>query len=357
MNTKLEIKKLISAFTVVCLIAPPASYSEQLTLLGNQPVAVIAPDNQTAPEQPAQVQLQSRADAFENQEPIFTPASINVFHVNQGESIQAAINLAQAGDTVLIHVGTYHETITLKQGVNLKGENRDATILDGQAQFRDVILANGNNIIENVTVKGGAPYNGQPQSAIRIEGDNVTVKECILRDNASYAVYVRAGENVLIQDNLFVNNELGVQLPKNTTTIRRNTFVNQSIAVNILGGMTPRVEYNIFSGSRHSSIYEFAAGRVPSRGYAVVENNVFWNNQERGSFYGSATPPSVENKTQGNFSTNPLLNPDYTVPSHSPAYEYGWFAVPHLPQGWTRAASNPSFAFQSLYERVGALTR
>ncbi len=46
-------------------------------------------------------------------------------------TIQAAINAAHAGDTVVIGAGTYHENITLKDGVNVVGVDEANVVIDG----------------------------------------------------------------------------------------------------------------------------------------------------------------------------------------------------------------------------------
>lgn len=348
---KNQTKKIISTVMLPLFLISGAKYSYAADLAIDargqvQPVVSLEQAETRLNNAP----LQAPKNAFE-EGPLSAPVVQEMtIHVQVGESIQAAIDAASAGNTVFIHAGIYHEQITLKKGVNLVGENRETTILDGQSRFRDVILASGDNSIESLTITGGAAYSEGPRSAIRIEGNNVHIKMNVITENADYGIYVRSGEFALIENNLFTDNHLGIQLPKDTTTIRQNTFVSQTIAINILGGATPHVEYNIFSGNTHSSIYEYAAGQIPSRGYAVVENNIFWNNRERGSAYGSATPPSVENQTSGNLFADPkFVDPasnDYRLQPGSLAIGKGNYPDPVIPEGWTRAESNPNYAFK-----------
>ena len=48
---------------------------------------------------------------------------------NQYATIQAAIDAARAGDTVLVKAGVYHEALKFKEGIELRGENPDTTIV------------------------------------------------------------------------------------------------------------------------------------------------------------------------------------------------------------------------------------
>jgi len=59
------------------------------------------------------------------------PVSAAVHHVYSGQSIQAAINNASSGDTIIVHDGTYTENIDVnKDHLTIKSENgAEATIV------------------------------------------------------------------------------------------------------------------------------------------------------------------------------------------------------------------------------------
>lgn len=277
----------------------------------------------------------------------------SVIRVRPGESIQAAIDQAQAGDTVYIETGVYSQSLTLKRGVNLQGENPETTIINGNGRNEDVVISLGDNRIESLTIRGGVAFNGTPYSAIRVEGDNVTISNNIIKDNLNYAVYLRSGRNTLIEKNLFLNNYLAIQHPHAAVTgvvIQSNTLVNSRIGINLLSGVRPIIRNNIITGSTFASIYEFCWGQNPSRGFATVEGNIFYNNTERGSHYGSALPPSVENRTQGNVIADPKFvntaQGNYRLQPGSPALGKGAYPDPIVPQGWTGAVSNVNFAYR-----------
>ena len=273
--------------------------------------------------------------------------STTTYYVYSGESIQQAINTAKSGDTIYVHAGTYHEHIVLSSGVNLIGEDKSTVIINGSYQAcSNVIVASGNNRIENITISGGGPYSGYPSSAIRVEGDNVSIRNNSIVDNQDYAVYIWSGNNILVEKNFFKNDNLGVQLPNSGTTIQYNTFVNNNIAINVLNGPAPIIRNNIITGSTFQSIYEFswsayAAGQ-PASGYAVVEGNILYNNAEHGGYYCKCLPPAVISQTSGNVISNPLyVNPsvgDYSIPVGSPAFGKGAL----LPQAISDSLDNAS---------------
>jgi hypothetical protein len=85
--------------------------------------------------------------------------------INCAGSIQACIDAANEGDTILIAAGRYTESLTLSKPVSLTGENRDTTIIHAVAGQRVLTVtgaAIGNSVvISGLTFTGGsADYGG-----------------------------------------------------------------------------------------------------------------------------------------------------------------------------------------------------
>ncbi len=59
-------------------------------------------------------------------------AAAAIYHVpDDYPTIQAGVNAAPPGDTVLVAPGTYGENVTLDEGTRLFGSGMDVTIIDG----------------------------------------------------------------------------------------------------------------------------------------------------------------------------------------------------------------------------------
>jgi len=267
----------------------------------------------------------------------------SVHHVYEGTSIQTMIDAAEKGDAVYVHEGVFNEHLILKQGVDLVGENRDTTVIHGDFQgSMHVIRAAGDNLIEGLTISGSGTYPGGPSSAVRVEGDNVKIRGNNIINEQDHGIYICAGSATLIEKNLIRNTYLGVQLPNDNTIIRYNTFADNGIAVNILFGEAPVVSSNIITGSTFQSVYEYACNRDLRQGYAVVEDNVLFNNRGRVGRAGSILPPAIECLEDGNVIVDPCYTDpacgDFSVGQTSPAYGRGAF-LPEMLEGTLDHAS------------------
>jgi hypothetical protein len=77
-----------------------------------------------------------------------------VIHVpGDAPTIQAAVDMARPGDLVLVAPGVYHEAVKVHTpGITIRGEDRNATILDGQSRLPNGFTVVADNVvIENMT--------------------------------------------------------------------------------------------------------------------------------------------------------------------------------------------------------------
>lgn len=124
-----------------------------------------------------------------------------VFVVEEGHSIQMAVNAAEPGDTVLVRGGVYHESLAIPAGkdrLRVIGAGPDATVLDGT---------------------------GLPGAAgVVIEGATfVTVAGFTVRNFAGCGIAVRSDGNVIRNNAVTENAEDGIVVDGRRNLIKENT--------------------------------------------------------------------------------------------------------------------------------------
>ena len=208
--------------------------------------------------------------------------------VDPGEFIQDAINIAQAGDTILIKKGTYYEyPIFVNKSVTILGESKEETIIDGEGNAANTVILNvlANDVkIRNLTVQNTAGgifppvHIGIQITAVQeVEISDCIIKNCeknlrlggsqnakILRNNITqalspgYGIHLDEGsENNLIMDNYIANNPIGIQVE--TTAINNKIYHNNFVdnGIDRFGGASNSWDNGYPSGgnywSKHTS--------------------------------------------------------------------------------------------------------
>ncbi|MFH1688430.1 MAG: NosD domain-containing protein [bacterium] len=107
-------------------------------------------------------------------------------------TVQAGINAASTGDTVLIAIGTYVEHVSIGIPLTLLGEDRNGTVLDG-AGLGHVVEVTANRVhVEKLTVQNAGPlwdYEFYWDSGILFNAcDSCLVVDCRLIDNPAAGI-------------------------------------------------------------------------------------------------------------------------------------------------------------------------
>lgn len=213
------------------------------------------------------------------------PITGTVINVPAEQStIQAAINIAAPGDTVLVAPGTYQETINIQNGaINLISRDGPASttlILDNPRGMR---------------IGGGAKLYGftitspvrNVSYVVDVFGSGTEIKYNVFKDSIAWTAIIWGNSaSALIEKNKFVNNTcdtqhlMGIISFVNTSRpqINNNYFLNNACrAVNftVPTSAAPFVINNTMVGNR-TGIY--VDRRVPSASH-TYRNNIVVDNQ------------------------------------------------------------------------------
>jgi parallel beta-helix repeat protein len=170
--------------------------------------------------------------------------------VKNGESIQAAVIKAKAGDTIQVMPGLYKETVFIdKDNIAVVGVIKDGEwpVMDGERKLNDAILYSGSGIrIENMKIihfKGNAIM-GQ-------SGNNFVIRHNWIVDTGVYGIFPEFAQNGLIEYNVVSGIE------------------DAAIYV----GMSDNIQVS------HNEVYASVAGiEIENTRHAIVENNMVYDN-------------------------------------------------------------------------------
>ena len=156
-------------------------------------------------------------------------------------SIQDAIDDASDGDTVFVYDDSspYYENLEVDKSINLVGEDRDTTIIDG-GKIDDVINVTADRVnISGFTIQncGNKTLYIYSDAGTDIRADYCTISGNIFISNYANGIVLLWANNNVISDNILVDNEhTGIHLShySNNNTIRNNTVEQSHNAIELI---------------------------------------------------------------------------------------------------------------------------
>ncbi len=181
-----------------------------------------------------------------------SPGTPRTIDVASGGSIQAALDGAGPGDTILVPPGTYHESLTVKAyGITLKGQGSgDARpVLDGQGQLENGVLAIGGKftmesmVVRNYT-KNGVLVRGADGVVMRdlrtentgeyglfpVESANILVEQCVTVGVIDTGIYVGQSRDIVIRNNEAYDNVSGIEVENSVNALVENNYTHDNAA-------------------------------------------------------------------------------------------------------------------------------
>ncbi len=135
----------------------------------------------------------------------FTPAAMaaTTWTVENGESIQDAIDSASPGDTILVEPGTYkEEPLTVNKSLTIEGTGT-GVVVRSQGTGNDIVMI----VVSNVTLRS-LVFDGENESktALDIYGDisNIQVRNCTFRD-VDTGLWINYTMGIVVANNTFEN--------------------------------------------------------------------------------------------------------------------------------------------------------
>lgn len=180
-------------------------------------------------------------------------------------TIQAAIDAAKGGDTVLLKPGIYHEALKFKEGIELRGESPETTIvrfstpataLAGQDHYDSPLEVRNcqNGSVRNISFEQDAKDDRTDQNAWKADGiemfdSTITVENCEAQSAAGSGIYVDG-------------------LKAQPTLSRNQCRANQLDGISFMHGAQGKAEGNVCEQNKADGIRVADSGTSP----LLVEN-------------------------------------------------------------------------------------
>jgi serine protease len=246
----------------------------------------------------------------------------NVINVPADQpTIQAAINAANNGDTVLVAPGKYVENINFagKAITVTSSSGPSVTTIDGGTNGSVVTFNSGEtnqSVLSGFTIQNGSNYYGA--GGVQVSNASPTINGNVITGNhasGGIGIYIDGGSPRITGNTITGNTEIGSggggggiyatagSASPSAPTITGNTITNNSVANGGNGGgiaidyfSSPLIENNLIQGNK---AYNNGGGvSVQSYNSPVLVQNVIVNNSVVGSYSGGGLWVSVNSSPE-----------------------------------------------------------
>ncbi|MDD5778037.1 MAG: pectinesterase family protein [Candidatus Thermoplasmatota archaeon] len=132
-------------------------------------------------------------------------------------SIQAAIDNASAGDTIVVQAGVYRESLVVAKALNLTGDGASSTIVDGGQQGHVIAIRASGVLVSGLTFRNSSQT--WRHAGLLIQGNHTRISGCNatgnyngIHVNCTHHVYL---DNCTLTDNQ--NDDLSITCSSNVT--------------------------------------------------------------------------------------------------------------------------------------------
>jgi parallel beta-helix repeat protein len=240
--------------------------------------------------------------------PLVEGATITVDDGGLGDylKIQDAINASKDGDTVFVFNGTYYENIVINKTINLLGEDRNNTIIDGSGSGDVILVTSGWVNVSGFSVRNSGNQGGWAIDAgLEILSGNNTISENIFYNNNCdlylYSsndnrilnniinsifggIFLRWSSNNNIEKNNISNAAfIRLSLSSNNNTITNNIIVNGSVGIDGTNIHSNKIIFNKIIGNGSGVGISISDYSMPGPGQMgsydhLISNNIISNN-------------------------------------------------------------------------------
>ncbi len=200
------------------------------------------------------------------------------WQIDHFDTIQDAIDSPNCtnGDRIIVYQGTYNENIIINKSIDLFGEDRSNTIIDG-GNGPDVLITAANVDISSFTITDSSAA-ATDAACVQVNADNCKIVDNIIKDCA-IGVFVNDSNFVTIAYNSITDNGEGIFFSSSSRCIN-NTLEHNNIYKNQQNGiyMNDTCNYNTISNNNiYSNGYNGIFLQNHCNHNTISENSVYSN--------------------------------------------------------------------------------
>lgn len=232
-------------------------------------------------------------------------------------SIQSAIDNASVGDTVFVYneSAPYYENLIINKTINLVGEDRDTTIINGDGTG-DVIYLDADWV--NITGFTMTNSGGSLKAGIKLNNSqNCRILNNTVLLNDLYGIYLNSSSNNIIAQNKAIDNYVGIILREssNNNVIKDNdAFSNDMAGISVMSSSSTIVSNNVMANYDGIYIYSASNNLISDnngsnnwfgiRLFQSSNNDIIKNNCSFNSFSGLGVRAAYHNNINNNNVSN-----------------------------------------------------
>ncbi len=134
--------------------------------------------------------------------------------VNCFNNIQDGINAAEENSIVHVKQGKYYEAISIDKTIDLIGENKDTTIIEGENNLHTITINANSTLISNFTIQHKESTTNEILTGIYISSncDGNEIYNNIIIKNKGYGIQIYGSCNNHIHDNKITQDSIGIAI-------------------------------------------------------------------------------------------------------------------------------------------------
>jgi len=192
---------------------------------------------------------------------------------NPYQRIQDGIDAASDDDTIYVYSGIYYENVVVAKSIELIGEGRDTTIVDGNETAFVIKIDADSVTLCNFTVQNSG-IESSVVGGIMVESNCNSITSNNVYDNCIGIHLIHSNNNIICGNEISFNFISGIRLlNSNNNIISGNDVKNNEYAgINLTDSSGNYVSGNIISDNNEYGIY---VGNSPDN--KIVQNNIIMN--------------------------------------------------------------------------------